>query len=555
MATGGSLTAVDRVLRRVHRLPKKVVFGIAAVLGLSVVLTAEPRTALVTGVGLMAAGLLGIAIAVRGLRRTLIREAAQDERWAEERHAAEKAAEQEQRKWEKREARHERARRKEHEEQRELTRLRRLLRQGNVGAGADAIREFCADSTRSRHTRFEALMAVADRYRSVGEEERARGYLRSALLTDPTAITGALVRDSLAPKGRTLHFDVLHVCDFGLPDDSTDSSIQEIRAQTASGMRTGLLTTPTDRNDVGNPVNPKVIEVVDNDRVRFVHWSDRVTCDLMIIRNPKVCEHIVEDLPHIRAAHTMIVVDQPPFGHREDGGEPERSWDISRVRAALGARGDEYSWHPIGPGVRDALVTHHAAEMRGVRLADEDWVDIVDLAAWQRTGRRVPDGKVRIGRHCREDPCECSETSETHPWGAEYEVHVLGGTAGTAGPPGEQPPGKWLHEAGTMTPLEFLHGLDVCSHFPVTDRVETGGRAPLEAMAAGVPTIMPPSFKALFGDAGVYTEPSGVRAEIDLLMADPALYQAQVDRAWQVLGDRFSHEAHIRRLAAVGVGG
>ena len=66
---------MDRVLRRVHRLPKKVVFGIAAVLGLSVVLTAEPRTALVTGVGLMAAGLLGIAIAVRGLRRTPIREA------------------------------------------------------------------------------------------------------------------------------------------------------------------------------------------------------------------------------------------------------------------------------------------------------------------------------------------------------------------------------------------------------------------------------------------------------------------------------------------------
>src|SRR5699024_3826562 len=161
LATGGSLTAVDRVLRRVHRLPKKVVFGIAAVLGLAVVLMgeartalvkgvgvmaagllglaiagrglsrqidgdarqdergvavglmAEPRTALVTGVGLMAAGLLGIAIAVRGLRRTLTREAAQDERWAEERHAAEKAAEQEQRKWEKREARHERARRKE----------------------------------------------------------------------------------------------------------------------------------------------------------------------------------------------------------------------------------------------------------------------------------------------------------------------------------------------------------------------------------------------------------------------------------------------------------
>ena len=545
---------MDRLLRRVHRqVPKKAVFGVAAVLGLGVVLMAEPRTALVTGVGLMATALLGIAIAVRGLRRTLIREAAQDERWAEEQHAAEKAAAQAQKKWEKREARHERARKKEQEEQREIARLRRLLRKGNVRAGADAVREFCADPTRSRQARFDGLMAVADRYRWVGDEDRARGYLRSALLTDPTAATGERVRASLSPRGRTLHFDVLHVSDFALPGATTDSNLQEIRAQTASGMRTGIITTPIDRSTIGRPLNPKVIEVVDNDRVRFVHWSDRVTCDLMIIRNPKVCEHIIEDLPHIRTAHTMIVVDRPPVVHHGDD-EAEQSWNISRVRAALGAHGDEYSWHPVAPWVRDALVTRHAAELQGVRLAEEDWVDVIDVAARQRTERRPPDGKTRIGRHHLDDTGEWLRSSEKHPSIGGYEVHVLGGSESAVEPFGKQPPGRRPHEFDVASPLEFLHGLDVYTHFPASGCAEAGVRAPLEAMAVGLPTIMPPSFKALFGDAGVYTEPSGVRAEIDLLMSDPALYRAQVERAWEVLRDRFSHEAHVRRLASVGVG-
>lgn len=550
---------MNRALRRAHRqVPKKAVFGVAGVLGLVVVLIAEPRIALVTGAGLVTAALLWVAVPVRGLRRTLAQEVAQDERLAKEQHAAERAAARARKKSEHREARSEQVRKKEREEQREVKRLQLLLWHGNVQAGVEAVREFCADPTRSRQARFDGLMATADRYRSVGDEERARGYLRSALLTDPETATGERVQAAMAPKGRTLHFDVLHVSDFGLPGGTTGSNIQEIRAQTAAGMRTGILTTPFSLDKAGRPLNPKVIEVVDNDQVRFVHWSDRITCDLMIIRHPKVCERIIEDLPHIRAAHTMLVVNQTPFVYYGEAGKSEQSWDVGRVRAALGSRSDEYSWHPIGPAVRDTLITHHAAEMQGVWLAKEDWVEIIDLPAWQRAGSRTPDGKVRIGRHSRDAPGKWPETPEmltsAYPAGKGYEVHVLGGANSAFKLLGKKPRGWRVRKFDTVPPLEFLQDLDVYSYFTSTDLLEAFGRAPLEAMAVGLPTIMPPSFKALFGDAGVYTEPSGVREEIELLMSDPSLYRAQVERAREVLRDRFSHEAHVRRLVSMGVG-
>src|SRR5699024_1295902 len=125
-----------------RRVPKKVVFGVAAVVGLFVVLVAEPRIALVAGVGLMAAALLWLAVAVRGLSRTLAREGAQNEQRAKKQRAGGKAAAWARNKQGDRDALSERAVRAEREERRELKRLQLLLWHGNMRAGVEAVREF-----------------------------------------------------------------------------------------------------------------------------------------------------------------------------------------------------------------------------------------------------------------------------------------------------------------------------------------------------------------------------------------------------------------------------
>ncbi|NYS26952.1 glycosyltransferase, partial [Rhodobacteraceae bacterium 2376] len=77
------------------------------------------------------------------------------------------------------------------------------------------------------------------------------------------------------------------------------------------------------------------------------------------------------------------------------------------------------------------------------------------------------------------------------------------------------------------------------------------GRTIIEAMAAGVPVILPEDYRVLFGDAALYATPQTAVALARTLQADPAARAAQVARARDLVRDRFSHEAHAARLRAL----
>ena len=67
----------------------------------------------------------------------------------------------------------------------------------------------------------------------------------------------------------------------------------------------------------------------------------------------------------------------------------------------------------------------------------------------------------------------------------------------------------------------FLAELDVFLHFPHADYIEEFGRAPMEAMAAGVPVILPPEFEPTFGAAALYAAPDGGLAAGRAALARP----------------------------------
>jgi len=59
---------------------------------------------------------------------------------------------------------------------------------------------------------------------------------------------------------------------------------------------------------------------------------------------------------------------------------------------------------------------------------------------------------------------------------------------------------------------------------------EEFGRAVLEALAIGLPAVLPPVFRETFGDAALYAEPIEVWGRIAALWADEAAYLAQARR-------------------------
>lgn len=78
--------------------------------------------------------------------------------------------------------------------------------------------------------------------------------------------------------------------------------------------------------------------------------------------------------------------------------------------------------------------------------------------------------------------------------------------------------------------------------------MESFGRVILEAMAAGVPVVLPESFRPLFGDAATYARPSEVRMVVDRLWQDDDHYATRAAVAQQFVERRFGYRRHAERL-------
>ena len=68
-------------------------------------------------------------------------------------------------------------------------------------------------------------------------------------------------------------------------------------------------------------------------------------------------------------------------------------------------------------------------------------------------------------------------------------------------------------------------------------------------MASGLPAILPPHFRPLFGDAAIYAEPAEVLSVVSRLYADRAAYEEIVERCLSSVRARFGYQAHQHRLA------
>lgn len=384
--------------------------------------------------------------------------------------------------------------------------------------------------------------------------QASRLYIDFPLKKRPFAVPEPMKPDREVHPTETRHFDVIIASDFRLPGGNTVSNVEEIKAQKRFGLRTGLIQMYRYDLRVDRKINPKIRRLLDEDnghQVQMLVHGEHVTCDVLIVRHPPVLQERQRYLPKVKAKQVNVIVNQPPL--RDYSKDGERLYDIERCTRFLQELvGQSGKWYPIGPQVRRALIDHHASELEAVDLASEDWVNIIDVHEWRRESRPQNGSKIRIGRHSRDHyvkwPSNKDELLQVYPDEKKYEIHVLGGANAPKRVLGKLPANWHVLEFGAMPPREFLSTLDVFVYFTHPDWVESFGRVIFEAMAVGVPVIIPHTYRDLFGEAAIYAQPFEVKEKIEHLMRDPKYYHSQVEKAYDYVERHFGYSKHAARL-------
>lgn len=351
-------------------------------------------------------------------------------------------------------------------------------------------------------------------------------------------------------RSKRRHFDVVIASDFRLPGGTTSSNIEEIRAQKGLGLRTGLVQVSRYSPSAYDRINDKVRKMIDGNSVQMIVYGEEVTCDLLIVRHPPVLQDYQDYIPKVSPRKTLVAINQSPL--RDYGVTSERMYDFETCAGNLvryfGQRG---VWYPIGPLVRDAVIKEERTE-EVITLADTDWVNIINVNEWNSRSARCRRKFPVIGRHSRDQytkwPDNAQEILDAYPNDDGFRVKILGGASSAEKVLGFIPERWEVYPFDSMQPREFLSEIDVFVYFHHKDWVEAFGRVPLEAMAAGVPVILPEHFHPLFKEAAMYARPSQVQDIVMKLYRDPTLYQERAEAGRSFVETNFGYSQHKRRL-------
>ena len=350
-------------------------------------------------------------------------------------------------------------------------------------------------------------------------------------------------RGTLGAVSADRQVDVLMLSDLRFPGGTSHSVAEEIAVQAQVGWLTGVVHVNGPVLPELKPVNPRIREQLRRGSARLLLGDRPIRTKVVVVRHPAVLENAADQLPQIETEHVVVVANAPPTDI--DGYRYYRPAVADRI--AREQFGVAPIWAPIGPLVREAI----ASEVPG-RLREQDWVNVIDVDAWHvdRLGWR--SDRPVIGRHSRPQrqkwPTDPQVVKALYPVDGSAVVKILGGADPVQELLGYLPSSWQVIPFGEMDPREFLAQLDFFVYYHHSNWLEAFGRNILEALASGLPAILPAHFRPLFGDAAIYAEPADVPSVVNHLYADRSAYEDVVARADAFVRAKFGHKAHRGRL-------
>lgn len=323
-------------------------------------------------------------------------------------------------------------------------------------------------------------------------------------------------------------YDLVFVSDFALKGGAFVSTLNAIEAATRAGLSVGVVHWRRYDLDVTQELNPALRRLAQAGAVRVIAPGEAARAGTVIVGYPAVLRTPMDLFPRIEAGQLVVVVNQ--MAERLYSGK-DPQYDPRDLRAHLRETfGTEGLWAPISGLVQRLM----RADPRYPVPTETIWTPLADAAAWCATSPRWRGAGGRapvVGRHARDHYTKWPTTREALR--AAYcadrpcAVEIMGGAARALAVMGSQPANWTVHPFGAMDARTFLGRLDAFVHYPHEDYIEEFGRAALEAIALGLPAVLPPVFRQSFGAAALYAEPGDVWDTISALWADEAAWLAQ----------------------------
>lgn len=335
--------------------------------------------------------------------------------------------------------------------------------------------------------------------------------------------------------------DILFVADARFPGGTSTALANEVEAAHRAGFTTGLL-------HVNGPVlmrsrtfHPAIRNAIDQHKVRLLDPREKVRCQIAIVHHPMLFPKPLKYPVAVRAEHAVLIAHHPA----RDGDGIVQYDIISQLASLAASLGVEAAVAPVGPNVRSSLAATSAP------LTDFDWHNLIDAPVWRRDFRPFRQPLV-IGRHARPDPLKWPDQREdilaAYPADPRFQIEVLGGSPFLDKLVGAIPANWHVQAFGAEAPNKFLERLDAYVYFHSARWIEAFGYGVLEALACGLPTVLPRSFEPLFGDAALYGEPGDTPVLLNALANNVRAQKAQYLRAIEMVNARFSLDEFACRL-------
>lgn len=360
----------------------------------------------------------------------------------------------------------------------------------------------------------------------------------------------AAIRSDRAEAARPR--DLLLIGDFNLLGGTTQSALNMLDAGRAQGLSAALFHYRRHDLDPTRPLAPAIRARAAASDTRIIAPGERIAAKVVIVTYPPPFDAVLDRFPEVTHETLAVVVNQMA---ERDLARRHPVYDPARVRENLRRSfGSEGIWLPISDRVRALM----AADPRYPAPAPATWTPLIDADLWcarppfWRGGTRA---RPVIGRHGRDHglkwPAEAAAIRAAYCAGRPAEVRFLGGAAQAIARLGGRPRNWRVLPFGARPARDFLADLDFFLHYPDPDYIEEFGRAPMEAMAAGVPVILPPEFEPTFGAAALYAPPAGVWPLVERLWRDRAAWMARAEAGRAFVRETCDARLFAGRVAAL----